>query len=82
MYYVYVLKSLLNGSSYVGSTSKEAHIRLSEHNLGHNQWTKKYKPYKLIYFESYYCKKDALHREKFLKSGQGNKLIKLIIENY
>ena len=82
MYYVYILQSLINNSSYVGSTSKKITDRLSEHNFGQNKWTRKYKPYKLVYHESYYCKKDALHREKFLKSGIGNKLVKLIIDNF
>lgn len=82
MYYVYVLKSLLNSSSYVGFTGDLVEERLTEHNCGQNKWTSKYKPYKLIYYESYYCKKDALHRELFLKSGVGNKLVKLIVENF
>ena len=82
MYYVYVLLSLINNSSYVGVTSKEVEDRLLEHNFGQNQWTRKYKPYKIVYYESYYCRKDALHREKFLKSGVGNKLVKLIIDNF
>ena len=82
MYYVYILKSLKNGSSYVGATGKQVLARLSEHNVGQNNWTRKYRPYKLVYYESYFCKSDALHREKFLKSGQGTKLVKLIIENF
>ncbi|MDQ5938694.1 MAG: putative endonuclease [Patescibacteria group bacterium] len=82
MYYVYLLKSLLDGSSYVGYTNDDPKIRLDEHNSGQNRWTRKYRPYQLVYYESYYCKKDALHREKFLKSGVGNKLVKLVIENF
>jgi putative endonuclease len=82
MYYVYVLRSILNCSSYIGYTEDLPKDRLSEHNSGQNKWTKKYRPYELVYYESYYCKKDALHREKFLKSGMGNKLVKLIIDNF
>jgi putative endonuclease len=82
MYYIYVLKSSKNNKSYVGSTSKIPSKRLEEHNLSSNKWTSLNKPFKLIYYESYYCKKDAIHRERFLKSGQGSKLIKIIIKYF
>jgi len=82
MFHVYVLKSELNGKTYVDMTAKEADKRLADHNLNSNKWTSSNKPFKLVYYESYYCKKDALHREKFLKSGNGKKLVKLIKENY
>ena len=82
MHYVYILLSLMNNSSYVGVTDKEVKERLAEHNFGQNRWTRKYKPYKLIYYESYYCRQDALHKEKFFKSGIGNKLVRLIIDNF
>lgn len=82
MYFVYLLLSIKNGKSYVGSTGKSPGTRLDEHNLGCNKWTSENGPFKLVYYESYYCKQDALHRENFLKSGVGRKLVKLIIENY
>ncbi len=82
MFFVYILKSLKNNKSYVGVTEKIPTTRLDEHNLGSNQWTRHNKPFELIYYESYYCKKDAFHREKFLKSGIGNKLVGLIIKYY
>jgi putative endonuclease len=82
MYFVYILKSELNGKSYTGSTSKEASKRLAEHNIGSNLWTKNNRPFKLIYYESYICKTDAILRENFLKTGVGKKLKKLILENY
>lgn len=82
MYFVYVLRSLTMNKSYVGFTSKSVDRRLEEHNIGLSRWTKKYKPYQLVYYESYYCKKDALHRERFLKSGIGNKLVKLIVNHF
>ncbi len=78
MFSVYVLRSNKNNKIYVGSTSKEVGIRLEEHNQGSNKWTKNNGPFKLLYYETYYCKRDALHRENFLKSGVGNKIIRLI----
>jgi len=79
MFYVYLLKSLKTSKSYVGFTEKEVKERLTEHNKGKNKFTKTNIPLKLVYYESYFCKIDALHREKFLKSGIGNKLVKIIL---
>jgi len=80
MYYVYILQSQKNEKSYVGCTGKLPEIRLNEHNVGTNQWTKVNGPFKLIYYESYMCKTDALRREKFFKSGLGRKLKEIIIK--
>lgn len=82
MYFVYLLKSETNGKSYVGFTSKEVECRLNEHNIGSNIWTKRNGPFKLMYYESYSCKVDAMNREKFFKSGIGCKLKKLILDNF
>ena len=78
MFTTYVLKSLKNNKTYVGMTEKEPKIRLQEHNDGKTTWTSKNRPFKLIYYEQYYYKEDALLREKFLKSGVGNRLVKAI----
>ncbi|OGD87540.1 hypothetical protein A3J17_03195 [Candidatus Curtissbacteria bacterium RIFCSPLOWO2_02_FULL_40_11] len=82
MYFVYLLRSIKNGKTYTGFTSKEASKRLKEHNLGSNKWTRDNKPFNLVYYESFYCKQDAMHREKFYKTGVGNKLKKVIIGYY
>jgi len=82
MYYVYILRSLKNNKTNVGFTSKEVKTRLNEHNVGTNKWTSQNKPFVLLYYESYFCEKDARHRELFLKSGQGKKLVALIKTNY
>ncbi|MFZ5391000.1 MAG: GIY-YIG nuclease family protein [Patescibacteria group bacterium] len=82
MYFVYLLVSLKNDKIYVGCTAELPLVRLEQHNLGSSFWTKQNRPFKLVYYESYYCKKDALHRELFLKSGVGRKFRKLLIEYY
>jgi len=80
MYYIYFLESLKNKKIYVGYTNKNPHDRLNEHNLGCNDWSSKNKPFILIYYEKYYCKTDAICREKFYKSGFGKKIKKIIID--
>ena len=82
MYYVYILKSLVTDKSYVGYTEKLPEDRLKEHNNGSNQWTSGYKPFTLIYYETFVCKTDALKRERFYKSGQGKKLKTIILKYY
>ncbi len=82
MFFVYILKSIKNNKTYVGSTHKKVNDRLKEHNSGSNKWTRHNIPFKLVYFESFHCKKCALHREKFLKSGIGNKIVKLVTEKF
>jgi putative endonuclease len=80
MYFVYFLKSTRNNKIYVGSTGKLPIERLKEHNIGTNVWTKSNKPFELKYFEQYFCKTDALKRERFYKTGFGRKIRDIIIK--
>jgi len=66
MFYVYILRSKKVGKLYLGSTNNLKR-RLSEHNSGKGGYTKKYMPYKLIYFEAYKAETDARKREHNLK---------------
>ncbi len=83
MYKVYILESeRLPGKTYVGLTIKKIEERLKEHNLGQSKASKPYLPWKLIYYENFYCELCADKREQFLKSGFGYRFRKLILENY
>ena len=81
MYYVYLLESLIDKSWYIGY-SDNLKRRISEHNSGKGCRTTKTKKWKLIYFEGYLDKFDALGRERFLKSGSGHRFIKKQLANY
>ncbi len=82
MYYVYVLKNKEDRSSYIGYTS-DLKRRLLEHRNGKGGRTTRIKSgWKLIYFEAYFDKRDAIGREKFLKSGSGYKYLKKQLKNY
>jgi putative endonuclease len=81
MYSVYILRSLKNGKSYIGYTSKEVGQRLEEHNIGSNVWTGQNRPFKIACYKSFFCKQDGMHRERFYKTGIGRSFIKLIISN-
>lgn len=70
MFYVYVLK-MANSQIYIGSTP-DLRSRITDHKLGRVFTTKKYLPVKLVYYECYSAKDDALIREKTLKQyGSG-----------
>ena len=56
----------MNGELYIGSTNNLKR-RLEQHNQGVNMSTKRYIPWKLIYFEAYIREDSARLREKRLK---------------
>jgi len=66
MYYVYVIKSKVNSEIYIGY-SANLQQRMIEHNAGKSNYTNRYKPWSLVYYESYRSKNDAQEREKQLK---------------
>ena len=66
MHYVYILQSELNGELYTGSTNN-LRKRFQEHNNGNVISTKRYRPWKLVYYEAYRTEELARRREKRLK---------------
>lgn len=82
MYYVYILQSLKKPDwLYKGLTSNPKR-RIPEHNSGKNFSTAPYAPFKLIYYEAYLLKSDAIAREKYLKTSMGKRVIKKQLANY
>ena len=79
MYYVYIIFSEKLKKKYIGSTSN-LKARFKEHNSGESIYTAKGIPWKLIYYEAFSSKKDAIREEKFLKSGKGRERIKYLLE--
>ena len=76
LYCVYILQSQKNRNLYMGYTSN-LKSRIEQHNRGELYHTKKYRPWKLIYFEGYISKKDAYSREQSLKRhAQGLRRLK------
>jgi len=68
---VYVLYSVQYDKIYIGFTSNMEQRLLSHNVLGKKGYTLKYRPWKLVYTESYATKSEAMKREKQLKGGQG-----------
>lgn len=67
---VYILKSELDGSFYVGM-SNDTERRLGEHNRGKVRSTKSKIPWKRLYEEECTDRVEARKREKYLKSAAG-----------
>jgi len=74
-YFVYILESEIDGRLYKGQTS-DIEKRLTEHNSGKSKSTKGYKPWKLVYFETFETRDEALLREKYFKTGSGREFLK------
>ena len=82
MFYVYLLECQTDKSWYIGYTS-DLRKRCKDHKNGHGcRTTFLKKNWKLIYYEAYTEKRDAIGREKFLKSGSGRKYLNKQLRSY
>ncbi|MCA9373263.1 GIY-YIG nuclease family protein [Candidatus Woesebacteria bacterium] len=79
MFVVYVLYSVRDRHFYVGQT---AHLRqrVAFHNAGLVRSTKNRRPLKLLCFEVYLTRKEAIHRERYLKTNNARKELRLRLQ--
>jgi len=66
---------------YVGF-SNDLKKRLLQHNEGKVPSTKNRIPFNLVYYEACLNQRDAIHREKYLKTSWGKRYIKSRLKNY
>jgi putative endonuclease len=79
-YYVYILKSLKDGKFYTGCTA-DLKKRLKQHNNGMVRSTKARRPLKLVYWETFTTRSEAMRRERYLKRiGRAEK--KALVKNF
>ena len=82
MFYTYILKSLKTGVRYIGSTD-DLKRRLQEHNDGiGGAFTKKHRPFEIVFYEAYIDYADAQKSERFYKTGYGREVLSGKLENY
>jgi len=81
MFYTYVLESLKNGELYIGSTN-DLKRRFVEHNQGLNLSTKRYVPWRIVYYEACLNRRDAERREQYFKKTQGKRLLKRRLKEF
>jgi len=72
MFYAYVLQSLTDNFTYIGST-EDLKKRFKEHNSGKTKSIKHRLPFKLVYYEAYETKYLARKREIELKKNSSKK---------
>ena len=70
MYYVYILKSLKDGSLYKGVTT-DLKKRVAEHNSGQAKYSSFKKPFELAWYCAFTNKEKAYKFEKYIKIGSG-----------
>ena len=80
MYYVYVLKSEKDSMFYVGYTS-DLKRRFAEHSEGLVKSTKHRRPLEIVYYEASRDHRDAMKRERYLKTAYGKRYIKNRLKN-
>lgn len=80
-YYIYILKSKLDNKFYVGYT-ENLKLRFEQHTKGQVKSTRDRRPLMLIYSEACLDKRDAMHREKYLKTYHGKEFIRNRLKSY
>ena len=74
MFVMYILYSKSIDRYYVGYTN-DIDRRFSEHNRIKHKYTDSGIPWSLVYSETYNTKKEAMQREKFIKSQKSKQFI-------
>ncbi len=80
-YYIYVLISVKDKKFYVGYT-EDLKSRFEQHRKGLVSSTKNRRPLELIYSEVCLDKRDAMHREKYLKTYLGKQFLRNRLKSY
>lgn len=80
MYYVYILQSAKDKGLYIGYTNNLKE-RFKEHQAGESFATKGRLPVKLIHYQGFISKKDAVEAEKYFKTTRGWERIHRMLEN-
>jgi putative endonuclease len=75
MFYVYVLKSEVDGSLYKGHC-QDIEVRIKQHNSGQTVSIKNKIPFVLIYKEEFETREEAIKRERYLKTAAGRRFLK------
>jgi len=80
-YYTYVLLSLKDNKFYIGSTS-DLKNRFIAYCKGMVNVTKNRLPVKLIFYEAYLNKYDAIRREDYFKTSKGKQTLRNMLKKY
>ena len=79
MFYTYIIFSEILNKYYIGSTTN-IEERLVKHNHNHKGFTGNKSDWKIVYFEEYMIKTDALKRELQIKKWKSRIMIEKLIK--
>ena len=77
-FFVYIIQSKKDFTFYVGQTN-DLDVRLSKHNDGFSKYTSSKLPWRLVYFEMFNTRTEAIKREKEIKLKKSRKYIEGLI---
>ena len=81
MHYIYVLQSSKDNQFYTGFTNN-LKLRFEQHSKGRIESARQRRPLILIYYEACIHIKDAIRREKYLKTYHGKMFLKKRLKSY
>ena len=81
MHYTYILFSKKLKKFYIGSTS-DLRRRIIEHNKGLSPFTASGMLWKMVHYQAFLEKEDALREEIFLKTGKGRERRKYLLKSF
>ncbi len=81
MTYTYLLRSKQSEQWYTGYTH-DLKKRMVQHNSKQSLSTKFRGPYELMYYEACQNEKDAVAREKYLKTGMGKRFLQNRLKHF
>ncbi len=79
-FFVYILQSMKDFSFYIGQTD-DLDARMSKHANGMSKYTSSKRPWRLVYFEAYNARTEALKREKQIKKMKSRIYIENLVKN-
>ena len=80
-FYVYILQSLKDFSFYVGQC-EDLDYRMSKHFDDMSKYTSSKRPLRLVYFEVFKIRTEALKREKEIKKMKSKKYIESLLSEW
>jgi len=75
-YYAYILYSESHNRYYKGHC-ENLDERIKQHNAGKTRSIKAFRPWKLVYYETFPTREEAINREKYFKSSAGRKYLRI-----
>lgn len=75
MFYTYILLSQVSNKTYAGRTDN-LEKRLKEHSDGKETFSRRHRPWKVLYSERFLSEVESAKREKYFKSAAGRRWMK------